>query len=96
MSQKGRTPPPPAPPFDMEAFKRDREQALLSMDEQTIRAYLYHYNGNAGPTDSTVFWCGIHKARTALRTLPMDERSKSKRWLLARGFRPEDDGEVPL
>ena len=96
MRQKGRKVPPPVPPFDLEAFKREREAVLLSMDEQQIRAYFQKYNGNAGPADSETFWRGIHKARTALQSLPMEARQESKRWLLARGSEPMDDGEVPI
>jgi hypothetical protein len=96
MKQKGRTPPPPTPPFDPSKFLADREAALLSMDEQQIRAYFRQYNGDAGPSDPEVFWRGIHKARTALQSLPMEARQESKRWLLAHGSEPMDDGEVPL
>lgn len=96
MSQKGRTPPPPEPPFDLATFLAEREQALLSLDEPTIRAYLQKYNGNAGPENPEVFWRGVHKARTALKSLPMEARSESKRWLLAHQSKPADDGEVPI
>ena len=82
-------------PFDLETFLRERDSALLSMDEQQIRAYFLKYNSDAGPSDPDVFWRGIHKARTAIKTLPMEERQKSKRWLLDHGSEPMDDGEIP-
>lgn len=93
---KGRTPPPAAEPFNLETFLAEREQALLSMDEQTIRAYFRKYNGDAGPPDAETFWRGIHKARTALGSLPMEARQESKRWLLARGSASMDDGDVSI
>jgi hypothetical protein len=92
---KGRKVPPPAPPFDLAAFLAEREQVLLGMDEQAIRAYLLKWNGNAGPTEPEVFWLAIHKARTALKSLPMEARQESKRYLLAHNSEPLDDGEVP-
>jgi hypothetical protein len=93
---KGRKVPDPPPTFDLPTFLAERESALLSMDEQQIRAYFLKYNGNSGPAEPEVFWRGIHKARTALKTLPMDARQESKRWLLARGSQPMDDGEISL
>lgn len=91
---KGRKVPPKAPAFDLATFLAERESALLSMDEQQIRAYFLKYNGNRGPDDPEIFWRAIHKARTAMTTLPMEARQESKRWLLARGSQPMDDGEV--
>lgn len=96
MSQKGRKVPPATPPFDLDAFKQERERVPLGMDEQEIRAYFLKYNGNAGPDDPEIFWRGVHKARTALQSLPMDARQQSKRWLIARGSESLDDGDVPL
>lgn len=93
---KGRKVPPPQPAFDLPTFLAERETALLSMDEQHIRAFFQKYNGNAGPADSETFWRGIHKARTALQTLPMEARQESKRWLIAHGSEPMDDGDIPL
>lgn len=96
MSQKGRTVPPPPPIIDPATIVAARDTALLSMDEQTIRAYLLEYDGTAGPKDIDVFWLAVHKARTACRSLPMEARIESKRWILARGSRSMDEGEVPI
>jgi hypothetical protein len=74
----------------------ERDAAMLSMDEQTIRAYYRKYNGREAPTDMEVFWRMVHKARTAIRTFPMQERQRSKRWLLAHNSEPLDDGDVPI
>jgi hypothetical protein len=81
---------------DFKQLLRARDAALLSMDERRIRAYFQKYNGNPGPADPETFWRGVHKARTALKTLPMEERTKSKRWLIEHGSEPMDDGEVPV
>lgn len=73
-----------------------RNAALLSLDEQRIRGYYRKYNDREMPVDPEVFWRSVHKARTALRSLPMDARQASKRWLLAHGSESMDAGEVPL
>lgn len=80
---------------DMRQFFKDRHEALLSMDKEKILAYALKYKLRNLPADDEMFWIAIHKARTALEDLPMPERSKSKRWLLERGYYSLDDGDVP-
>ena len=75
---------------------RERDEALLSMDAARIRAYFRKYNNTPMPSDPEIFWIAVHKARTALRSLPMEARSESKRWLIAHNAEPLDDGEVPV
>jgi len=96
MAQKGRTPPPAPPPIDPAVIVAERDAAMLSMDEQTIRAYYRKYNDREAPADMEIFWRMVHKARTAIRTFPMEERQLSKRWLLAHDSEPLDDGDVPI
>lgn len=90
---KGRKIPPP---FDIAAYVAERDTALLSLDEQRLRAFFKKHMGKDAPADPNVFWRAVHKARTAARSLPMDARAESKRWLLAHGSEPLDDGDVPL
>jgi len=78
-------------------WKAARRKALLSMDPKEIALYAYSYNiQTAGdPVGSPeVYWCAIHKARTGATDLPLDERMKSKKWLLRRGYQSLDDGEL--
>lgn len=79
---------------EIERYIRDRNVALLSMDEQTIRTFMSTYSGNPGPADSETFWRGIHKARTGCLDLPIEERRKSKAWLDARNSSSFDDGDL--
>ena len=79
---------------DFEQFKRERDAALLSLDRHQIAAYCRKYRVTM-PTNEEVFWRAIHKARTANTALPMEARTTSKRWLIARGSEPLDDGDVP-
>lgn len=75
---------------------QERDAALLSLDEARIRAYFRKYNGVPMPRDPEIFWRSVHKARTALRSLPMEARSISKRWLIAHNSKSSDDGEVSV
>jgi len=77
---------------DLNEFLADRQQALLSMDEPTLRAYAQKY-GLHLPFDAS-FWTIVHKSRTGDTTLPMFERAASKQWLFIHGSSPLDDGDV--
>ena len=81
---------------EMEQFVKDRREALLSFNEQTVRGYFLKYEGTPGPIDARVLWTAVHKAITACTDLPMEARSKSKKWLVNRGYSPADDGDVPM
>lgn len=79
---------------DMRSFRRDRNEALLSMDRATILKYMAKYGETWEPSCDEVFLRSIHKARTACRDLPIAERRKSKKWLEARGSESWDDGDL--
>lgn len=78
---------------DLEQFKRDRTDALLSLDPAKIRAYLAKYGETAAP-DPHVFMVGVHKAITGCRDLPLAARQASKAWLTERYYSSCDDGEL--
>lgn len=90
----------------LKAFLRQRQRILGVPFEELVdeRRYVHQIaierfineNGSAAPTNPESFWRGVHKARTAMTTLPMPERSKSKAWLIAHGSDPADDGDVPV
>lgn len=83
--------------IDLKQFKRDRNRALLSLNRDTITAYFKKYNVlREIPEDEEIFWRAVHKARTGCTELPMAARSESKRWLIAHGSQPWDNGEVPV
>src|SRR3990167_4664280 len=62
--------------YDVElaAFVKDRDAALLTLDETVIRAFGKKYDMCA-PIDPEVFWRGVHKARTAIVNFPADEKA---------------------
>lgn len=72
---------------------KDRDAALLSMDKATIEAYMIKYDVPK-PSNESVFWLMVHKARTGATALPMFERAASKTWLHVRGSESMDDGDV--
>jgi hypothetical protein len=77
----------------LEEFKRERNAALLSLDENRIRAYASKY-GIVIPNDPDLFWASVHKAITADMELPLVNRQASKDWLTARKLHSLDDGDL--
>lgn len=75
-------------------FNQERNGALLSMDEQKIRAMVKKWNGTDMPDHPLTFWGGVHKAITGVQSLPLEFRRKSKAWLDEHGFKSFDDGEL--
>lgn len=79
----------------IEQFIKERREALLGMDKDAILAYAQKWGLKNIPTDNDeVFWAAIHKARTALTDLPIEDRRKSKTWLTEHGFGSWDDGDL--
>lgn len=84
-------------PFsELDQFLKDRNEALLSLDETKIRAYMEKYGeADALPKDKPeVFWRGVHKAITGCKDLPIEFRRKSKAWLAERNSSSWDDGDL--
>ena len=76
-------------------FIKDRDDALQSLDEKKIKAYLRKYHVTP-PSNPVVFWMGVHKAITAATSLPIEFRRKSAMWLAIRGSKSMDDGELAV
>jgi hypothetical protein len=79
---------------EIAAFNKERDEALLSMDEQKIRAMVRKFNGIEMSQHNLVFWGAVHKAITGERSLPLEFRRKSKVWLDKNGLKSFDDGEL--
>lgn len=79
---------------ELAEFNRERDEALLSMDEEKIRAMVRKWNGTEMLANAEIFWGSVHKAITGAGTLPIEVRRKSKAWLDARGLRSLDDGDL--
>lgn len=81
-------------PDEIEIFIAERNEALLSLDEQKIRAMFRKWNDVEMTENPTLFWLSVHKAITGCTGLPIDFRRKSKAWLEERGSRRMDDGDL--
>lgn len=81
---------------DWGEFVRDRDEALLSMDKDKLVAYgqKWSVDWKVVPGREEWFWVSVHMARTGAKSLPMEERLKSKKWLVERGLRSIDEGDV--
>lgn len=69
-------------------FLHDRDEALLSLDEAKIRAYIAKYKVPMNP-DGLGFWEGVHLARANWPAAGAAVKEESFAWLLAHGWEPE-------
>lgn len=72
----------------IEKFVRERNRALMNMDENELIAFCNKYDIEI-PSDKEIFWAGMHKARLQVLSIPDDEKKKSAAWLIAHGFSTE-------
>lgn len=66
-------------------FLRERNDAILSMDEGKIRDFSRKY-GIPEPQEDIVFWSGIHKSILALNAASEEQKTASKAWLDRHGI----------
>jgi hypothetical protein len=81
---------------EIKAFVKERDEMLMAADIDRLIAF--HEKHNPGRTFSCreVAEVSLHKARTAAKSLPIEYRIESKRWLSERGYTSLDDGELTL
>jgi hypothetical protein len=79
---------------ELKQFEAEKREALLSLDEEKIRAFTRKWNDEELPDNPTVFWGSIHKAITGTPSLPIEHRRKSKKWLDDHGMHSLDDGDL--
>lgn len=79
----------------MNKFVKERNEALLSLDEAKIDEYMKKYNPNVKkPKDKKIYWAGIHKAICNLflvkeNNITIEQFERSYKWLEENGFHPE-------
>lgn len=71
--------------MSFDEFLRERNDAILSMDEGKIRDFSRKY-GIPEPQEDIVFWAGIHKSILALNAASEEQKTASKAWLTEHGF----------
>ncbi len=75
--------------IDIKKFAQERDEALLSLDEQKIRAYMRKYGVSFNPEDEIVWWAGVHKAILGILSATPEQRGRSEKWLVEHGFRTD-------
>lgn len=75
--------------IDMKEFVKERDEALLSLDETKIRAYMRKYGVFYEPGSNLAWWAGIHKAILGIRSATPEQVERSEKWLAEHGFLPK-------
>lgn len=70
----------------MEKFVKERNEAILSLDEKKIKRYCKKYRVPI-PENETVFWAGVHKCIIHIDAAPLEQKLKSAAWLNQHGFK---------
>jgi hypothetical protein len=73
---------------------RERDAVLVSGDLDKLLAMVRRSRPDFVPMGRDVLEVMLHKARTAVVSLPAELRGASKAWLLERGYESWDDGNV--
>lgn len=73
--------------IDMKEFVKERDEALLSLDETKIRAFLRKYGMAYVPINKLAWWAGIHKSILCIRSATPEQVERSEKWLVKHGFR---------
>lgn len=68
-------------------FVQERNEALGSLDEGKIKAYMKKYGCDDIP--EPYFWPSIHKARLQIGSLSEEEKEISREWLMEHGYSTE-------
>lgn len=84
--------------MNIKKFLKERDAALLSGDLDKVMAFYKKWNGLVAPAVPArdIVEIGMHKAITGATSLPMTARQKSRQWLLEKGYKALDDGDVPV
>lgn len=81
---------------EIKAFVKERDEMLMAGDiDRTIAFHAKHNPGHAFSCRE-VAEISMHKARTAAKTLPMNYRLDSKKWLDEHGYTSLDDGDLAV
>lgn len=75
------------------AYNKERDIMLLQRNIDVLIAFKRQHRLRMCSTRA-VEEIGMHKAITAVLSLPMDFRRQSKEWLSTRGYSSMDDGDL--
>lgn len=80
---------------DRRQQNKERDEAFLSLDKKRILSYFEKYNIDIKDDDEhltekekeLIFWAGVHKVITAIRSATEEQKMMSRIWLYCHGFR---------
>ena len=75
---------------DIEAYTKERDAVLRTLNREAITAF-YAAHGLHCPRDAYVFWCGVHKAASAMAGINIGEWLLYAQWLEQQGSDPPCD-----
>lgn len=67
-------------------FVKERNEALFSLDEKKIKAYMKKYCVSE-PDSERIFWAMVYKAICNIADAPPEVKAKAKAWLKEQGFK---------
>lgn len=69
-------------------FVQERNEALFSLDRQTIETY-FRKRGLKTPDNDIVFWASVYKGICNITSAPPELVQKAKAWLYDHGMSPQ-------
>lgn len=69
-------------------FVKERNEALFSLDEKKIKAYMKKYCVPE-PHNERIFWAMVYKAICNITDAPPEVKDKAKAWLKEHGFKED-------
>lgn len=71
----------------IQRFVSERNEALFSLDEAKIKAYLRKYGEKeVADAPELIFWAAVYKAILGITDAPEELKEKAKGWLARNGF----------
>lgn len=70
---------------ELKQYVKERDEALLSLDEKRILLFCKRYDIQV-PQSSEAFWAGVHKAILHLNAATWEQKQASYDWLMEHGF----------
>lgn len=78
---------------EIAAFNKERNALLLEADVDKVIEFMVRHGG-LRPTSREVGEAAMHKAITAVVSLPLEHRRQSHRWLIEHNYTALDDGDA--
>ena len=79
----------------IKAFVAERDEMLMACDiDRMLAFHAKHHPYSPGFSSREVAEIALHKTRAGAKSLPIEARLLSKRWLAERGYSSVDDGDL--